>query len=452
MASLGEYLFYGSEKVKDSIEDEVWQMSPQTISSLYAILKNPNEDEIVKHYCIKTIENITCQSKKGDSGEKFCTIEFAHSILNICVNSQQQTLRASSLITLCGISLLEPKFIKLVVSTLGIPSLVMQVTDSEKKTQQAIMNLLCLTMLYGDTKDILTHFKTIYPVFLSFFEQGSSVLKAKTLMVFTILYTTDPFLLISSTHNKIVYILDRISLDKNKHLKSVLKVVVSLMGSQLDRGLDLVDKEGDMLSRSPRDDDCENDNQMNPTERLGKALLLISRTITSIHVQDIIMGEDRLIRIFQLARFYEFFILRNSSNELEIVETVPLIFEQIISNKKLIGKYQLLFAADILPPLCQVLDTRTEEARFAALKWIADIIIQISHEEVLPQTKELIGELSKRFIFSKSNSLISTANPIGFGIIKLLRNLLELDQGLTEYIFTFEIHKSILECFESRLI
>lgn len=67
MAALGQLLFYGATQVDEGVTE--WDTGLSTISGLQKILKNENEDLIVRVYCCKTIQNITAQSK--DIGTKF---------------------------------------------------------------------------------------------------------------------------------------------------------------------------------------------------------------------------------------------------------------------------------------------------------------------------------------------------------------------------------------------
>lgn len=52
-----------------------WDLSPSSYQCLIKVIKNPNEDEIVKCYACKTIENITAQSVS--TGTKFSNPEIA---------------------------------------------------------------------------------------------------------------------------------------------------------------------------------------------------------------------------------------------------------------------------------------------------------------------------------------------------------------------------------------
>jgi serine/threonine-protein kinase ULK4 len=71
MAALGELLFYGATQVDEKVNE--WDLSMNLIHSLLKILKSPAEDEIVKMYCCKSIENITAQAK--EVGLKFAQID-----------------------------------------------------------------------------------------------------------------------------------------------------------------------------------------------------------------------------------------------------------------------------------------------------------------------------------------------------------------------------------------
>lgn len=61
-----------------------WDLPLSLIHSLLKILKNPQEDEIVRVYCCKSIENITAQAK--DVGIKFAQIDTLMVLIN-CFNS-----------------------------------------------------------------------------------------------------------------------------------------------------------------------------------------------------------------------------------------------------------------------------------------------------------------------------------------------------------------------------
>lgn len=58
VASLGEFMFYAATQLDDDQADPVWNLNPTAIKSLVKCL-HQGEDEIVRFYACKTIENIT---------------------------------------------------------------------------------------------------------------------------------------------------------------------------------------------------------------------------------------------------------------------------------------------------------------------------------------------------------------------------------------------------------
>ena len=58
IAALGEYLFYAATQLDDESADPVWEISNESIAIIIKSLKI-QEDEIVRLYACKTLENIT---------------------------------------------------------------------------------------------------------------------------------------------------------------------------------------------------------------------------------------------------------------------------------------------------------------------------------------------------------------------------------------------------------
>lgn len=58
VASLGEFLFYAATQLDDEQVDAVWEIPAGAISTIIKCL-SVNEDEVVRFYACKTVENIT---------------------------------------------------------------------------------------------------------------------------------------------------------------------------------------------------------------------------------------------------------------------------------------------------------------------------------------------------------------------------------------------------------
>lgn len=56
---MGEYLFYAATQIDEDPQNTIWEISNSSYQALLRVIKNPQEDELVKFYACKTIENTT---------------------------------------------------------------------------------------------------------------------------------------------------------------------------------------------------------------------------------------------------------------------------------------------------------------------------------------------------------------------------------------------------------
>lgn len=100
MASLGEFMFYAATQLDDEQADPVWNIQPVAIKSLVTCL-NRGEDEVVRFYACKTIENITAQSISA--GCNFATLPVATLLLDIYHTQQNDSFRTSAAVSVSHI-------------------------------------------------------------------------------------------------------------------------------------------------------------------------------------------------------------------------------------------------------------------------------------------------------------------------------------------------------------
>lgn len=100
VASLGEFMFYAATQLDDEQADPVWNLNANAIKSLVKAL-HQGEDEIVRFYACKTIENITAQSITA--GCNFATLEVATLLLNIYHTQQNDSFRTSAAVSVSHI-------------------------------------------------------------------------------------------------------------------------------------------------------------------------------------------------------------------------------------------------------------------------------------------------------------------------------------------------------------
>jgi serine/threonine-protein kinase ULK4 len=73
IAALGEYMFYAATQLDDENYAAVWQLSEHSINLIVKCLKVTEEDDIVRFYACKTLENICAQSTQA--GLRFANLQ-----------------------------------------------------------------------------------------------------------------------------------------------------------------------------------------------------------------------------------------------------------------------------------------------------------------------------------------------------------------------------------------
>ena len=90
IAALGEYMFYAATQLDDEQVDPVWELSYAAIQVIVKCLRTggaEQEDDIVRFYACKTLENICAQS--NSAGHKFATLETINHLLAIFLSGAQ---------------------------------------------------------------------------------------------------------------------------------------------------------------------------------------------------------------------------------------------------------------------------------------------------------------------------------------------------------------------------
>lgn len=109
-------MFYAATQLDDEQADPVWELSPDAVKAVLNALR-PAEDDVVKFYACKTIENITAQSVIA--GEKFATKDCALLLLAIYHAKLSEGFTVVSSVALSHLSKLSPQLFPLVFESVG---------------------------------------------------------------------------------------------------------------------------------------------------------------------------------------------------------------------------------------------------------------------------------------------------------------------------------------------
>jgi len=142
IAALGEYLFYIATQIDDQEENTDWIFPENTYDLFNKIFKTTEEDEIIKFYMIKTVENITAQSVK--IGNTFANENTVKNVLKLMNGCKNDNIKNTCIVVLGHICRVNYECIYHVYDSLKIKGLISLFTEINSKALQAILNVFNL--------------------------------------------------------------------------------------------------------------------------------------------------------------------------------------------------------------------------------------------------------------------------------------------------------------------
>lgn len=213
LAALGEYLFYAATQMDEEEFDEAWTIDPVMVNILNQELLL-NNDEVCRQYTVRTVENITAQSKNG--GIIFATSELSCSLANTFLSSTSEELKLSSIIALSHILNLKKKLFADVSQILNTEILQQQIKEADERTQQALITIFNSAMQGREAPcvDILT--------LMPLLESPGIVIRGKTLLFFMFLLKSSTKCLLEMVQIKFFSVIDRLLKDNYTYVQCCL--------------------------------------------------------------------------------------------------------------------------------------------------------------------------------------------------------------------------------------
>jgi len=143
VASLGEFLFYAATQLDDEAADPVWEIPSVATVQLIKCLSS-NEDEVVRFYACKTIENITAQSITA--GCAFATLETATLLLNIFHSTNNDPFKVSAAVSISHICKLNTTLFPTIFESLTCKQFSLAILEGPPRIQQAFITMLIIAL------------------------------------------------------------------------------------------------------------------------------------------------------------------------------------------------------------------------------------------------------------------------------------------------------------------
>ena len=142
-------MFYAATQLDDENADNSWKKVSNAISYIVKHLK-PTEDEIVRFYASKTIENITALSIR--IGFKFATLDVSTLLLNAFYTTQIEAFKISAGVSISHICKLNDAIFPTLFESITCKKFCNILIDSHPRIQQAFITMLNIELNRGGNK------------------------------------------------------------------------------------------------------------------------------------------------------------------------------------------------------------------------------------------------------------------------------------------------------------
>ena len=199
-----------------------WNITDDSLLTLNWCLEK-SDDEIIKFYVVKTIENISALTQIS----KLYFTKDERFLLNLIgvVNSTKNTdLKVSAIYSVSHIIRLEPKLFKIFIDKVGVVSVINLAEKENNKIQQALINIL-LNGIYKDNQIILKN-EFLVPLcnfLLKLFDTPNNVIRIKIMLIFTLIFENS--IIVSKFGEKIFNYIQKFRKENSLEMMQAIKVL-----------------------------------------------------------------------------------------------------------------------------------------------------------------------------------------------------------------------------------
>mmetsp|Transcript_19792 Transcript_19792/g.36474 ORF Transcript_19792/g.36474 Transcript_19792/m.36474 type:complete len:1210 (+) Transcript_19792:2977-6606(+) len=222
MSALGEIMFYSATKMEDS--DPLWTIDAELVKKVIACAV-PSEDSLVQLFAVKTIENITAQSKA--CGTMFACKEVVSYLIQYL---DQPKLRLTAGISLSHIIRINSEIVPFFIQKITPPTFCMILSDGDSRLQQAFMTILIFILQYcPKIVYSLNDHTSFLPTLVRMLEHDTIIVRGKALLAFLLLFKMNARWIIAASDLKFFSIIDKFKSEKFKYVQACLHHLLELM-------------------------------------------------------------------------------------------------------------------------------------------------------------------------------------------------------------------------------
>ncbi|EGR32487.1 hypothetical protein IMG5_081210 [Ichthyophthirius multifiliis] len=457
IAALGEYLFYGATQIDEDPSNSVWQIQPFVVQFMVKLLRTENEDEYVKYYTIKTIENITAQSV--ETGQQFSNSDTCLAIISLYLTSNIDGLRISSMVSLQHMAMLNNSLSDVILVNLGGQKnppygyLKEVLLNGQNRVQQALLTIINLQILISEselTQFLLNDLEFIENI-IHLFDNPSLVVRGKAILSIFLIIKINQKALILLAQTKFFHYFEKISRDNQKYVQQCFCNLKQLLEEMITYILKII---FDELCRIQRGELADNSSTYYQQGNLylNQFVPILNGNLQYLSVLLQYANCSQLsTSLFQQSYLELIFDLLNIGKDAsqEVKSVLVNLYEVLLGNKQLLN-YSIYFAEVVVPKLVDQLKQQNDQnMKFNYLKLIVDILSLLFSEENSQHFTRLSNFFLKNFVSTQLGQLLdSEEQQVQIMALKLLNLFVEKEKCSKSYIQALKSNKLINKIIE----
>ncbi|KAI3957723.1 hypothetical protein MKW92_035352 [Papaver armeniacum] len=456
MAALGELLFYISTQSendresnppespsKDTRSASGWQVPGPVIALVSSVLQ-PGEDDLTQLYALRTIENICSQG--GEWAARFNSQDVIRKLSHIfkAVGKQESTrLTAGS----CLVRLVRsnPPSIQSVMDKLSFKDTATALIKGNPREQQIGLNLLIMAIHTNMNRQLhLVEEKHLIQSLLSLLEQGTEVLRGKTLVLIALLCNNDQKWLPHFFWNaKLLSAVDRLGKEKDEYVQRCLDAFVGLVTNTVPGLLKTITNDVREIMGGRRLGQISSLGGRATAKTITNFFAVILHLLGSSSFKQRVMNPQVLQQVANLIKLVESPFQGRDDFQITLLR----ILESMTDELSFIVANPDIFISQVLPSLAMLYKGNKDgDARFLCLKLLFDVMVVFLNEPFEDEKQaENLKLISNGHFLPLYPTLIEDEEPIPMYAQKLLVMLIEFN-----YIKISDIlhSKTVSQCFE----
>ncbi|EAS06928.2 Serine/Threonine kinase domain protein (macronuclear) [Tetrahymena thermophila SB210] len=387
MAALGEYLFYGATQMDEDPTNSCWQIQGFVLQFLIKVLKSENEDELVKYYACKTIENITAQSV--ETGQQFANPETCLAMAGLYLSSTNEGLKQSAMISLQHMTMLNNSLTDVVLNSLGkVQGIKDILRDGSNRVQQALLTITNLQILISETEltqSLLNDLQFIESI-THLLDNQSLVVRGKVILTIFLIIKVNTKALVLLAQTKFFTALEKISRDSQTYVQQCFANLKLHLEEMIGIILQVILDEVTRISRG----EVANNNNTSAYYQQNQEYSSVVPTLTgNLQYLQVLLQYANCNQLnqslFQLNYLQTLFQLLNFAKDLqtEVKSVLINLYEVLLTNTKAVHQNSDYFLNNVVPKLLEQLKAQIDQSnkenkntdmKFNYLKLLNDIL------------------------------------------------------------------------------